>query len=140
MPAAVLFEIGIDGIPNERCSRGLCLFRQGIKSFNLIVIHIDKRAHDASIDMHIEYHIAFHAIKASHGRMRRVAAHGINRDPARSSQGHFAKPSGLRRLTFMLLTSRPWTAMTKVLPILTARVSTFLNIFPGLKAEDFQEG
>lgn len=35
---------------------------------------------------------------------RRIAARGIYRDPVRSSHGHFVKASGLRWLSFMVLT------------------------------------
>ena len=50
---------------------------------------------------------------------RRIAARGIYRDPVRSSHGHFVKASGLRWLSFMLLTPLPWTGLTRALPVLT---------------------
>lgn len=50
---------------------------------------------------------------------RRIAPRGIYRDPVRSSRGHFVKASGLRWLSFMVLTPLPWTAVTKALPVLT---------------------
>lgn len=50
---------------------------------------------------------------------RRIAARGIYRDPVRSSHGHVVKASGLRWLSFMLLTPLPWTGLTKALPVLT---------------------
>ena len=37
----------------------------------------------------------------------RIKARGIYRDPIRSSHGHFVKASGLRWLSFMLLTPIP---------------------------------
>ena len=39
---------------------------------------------------------------------RRITARGIYRDPVRSSHGHFVKASGLRWLSFMVLTPLPW--------------------------------
>ena len=39
----------------------------------------------------------------------RISARGIYRDPVRSSHGHFASTSGLRWLSFMLLTPLPYT-------------------------------
>ncbi|WP_292572443.1 transposase [Mesorhizobium sp.] len=50
---------------------------------------------------------------------RRISARGIYRDPVRSSHGHFVKASGLRWLSFMVLTPVPWTSLVKALPILT---------------------
>ncbi|MFB9985555.1 transposase, partial [Mesorhizobium kowhaii] len=44
---------------------------------------------------------------------------GIYRDPVRSSHGHFVKASGLRWLSFMVLTPVPWTSLVKALPVLT---------------------
>jgi hypothetical protein len=38
----------------------------------------------------------------------RIEARGTHRDPVRSSHGHFAKASGLRRLCLMLLAPVPW--------------------------------
>ena len=37
----------------------------------------------------------------------RIAARGIYRDPVRSSHGHFVTTSGLRWLSFMILTPVP---------------------------------
>ncbi len=48
-----------------------------------------------------------------------IRARGIYRDPVRSSHGHFVKTSGLRWLSFMLLTPLPWLPGCKALPILT---------------------
>jgi hypothetical protein len=50
---------------------------------------------------------------------RRITARGIYRDPVRSSHGHFVKASGLRWLSFMVLTPVPWTRLIKALPVLT---------------------
>jgi hypothetical protein len=50
---------------------------------------------------------------------RRIAARGIYRDPVRSSHGHFVKASGLRWLSFMVLTPVSWTRLIKALPVLT---------------------
>jgi hypothetical protein len=50
---------------------------------------------------------------------RRISARGIYRDPVRSSHGHFVKASGLRWLSFMVLTPVPWTSLVKALPVLT---------------------
>ncbi|WP_341897187.1 transposase [Sphingobium sp. YR657] len=50
---------------------------------------------------------------------RRINARGIYRDPVRSSHGHFVKTSGLRWLSFMVLTPVSWTSLIKALPILT---------------------
>jgi hypothetical protein len=41
-------------------------------------------------------------------RGKRIRAKGIYRDPVRSSKGHFAKASGLRWLSLMLLVPIPW--------------------------------
>ena len=49
----------------------------------------------------------------------RIRARGIYRDPVRSSHGHFVKSSGLRWLSFMLLTPLPWLPGIKALPVLT---------------------
>ncbi len=49
----------------------------------------------------------------------RIRARGIYRDPVRSSRGHFVKTSGLRWLSFMLLTPLPWLPGIQALPILT---------------------
>ena len=50
---------------------------------------------------------------------RRISARGIYRDPVRSSHGHFVKASGLRWLSFMVLTPVPWARLIKALPVLT---------------------
>ena len=50
---------------------------------------------------------------------RRISARGIYRDPVRSSHGHFVKASGLRWLSFMVLTPVSWTSLVKALPVLT---------------------
>jgi hypothetical protein len=49
----------------------------------------------------------------------RIAARGIYRDPVRSSHGHFVKASGLRWLSFMVLSPVPWAKYIKALPVLT---------------------
>ena len=49
----------------------------------------------------------------------RIAARGIYRDPVRSSHGHFVKASGLRWLSFMILSPVPWAKCVKALPVLT---------------------
>jgi hypothetical protein len=49
----------------------------------------------------------------------RIRARGIYRDPVPSSHGHFVKASGLRWLSFMVLTPVPWTRLIKALPVLT---------------------
>ena len=49
---------------------------------------------------------------------RRISARGIYRDPVRSSHGHFVKASGLRWLSFMVLTPVPWAKLVKALPVL----------------------
>ena len=49
----------------------------------------------------------------------RIRARGIYRDPVRSSHGHFVKASGLRWLSFMVLTPVSWTSLIKALPVLT---------------------
>lgn len=53
-------------------------------------------------------------------RAARIAAKGIYRDPVRSSHGHFAKASGLRWLSLMLLAAVPWAGQIWALPFLTA--------------------
>jgi len=50
---------------------------------------------------------------------QRIAARGIYRDPVRSSHGHFVKASGLRWLSFMVLSPVPWARCIKALPVLT---------------------
>src|SRR5688500_4741863 len=49
----------------------------------------------------------------------RIRALGIYRDPVRSSHGHFVKVSGLRWISFMVLTPVSWTSLIKALPVLT---------------------
>jgi len=53
-------------------------------------------------------------------RGRRIGAKGVDRDPVRSSKGHFVKASGLRWLGLMLLVPRPWAGRVWALPFLTA--------------------
>ncbi|MBX6375185.1 MAG: transposase [Acetobacteraceae bacterium] len=48
-----------------------------------------------------------------------IRAKGIDRDPVRSSHGHFAKASGLRWLCVMLLAPVPWAGCVWGLPVLT---------------------
>jgi DDE superfamily endonuclease len=48
-----------------------------------------------------------------------IRARGINRDPVRSSQGHFVKASGLRWLSAMLLAPVPFADRILALPVLT---------------------
>tara|TARA_R110002049_G_scaffold106640_2_gene254107 strand:+ start:3520 stop:4902 length:1383 start_codon:yes stop_codon:yes gene_type:complete len=50
---------------------------------------------------------------------RRITVRGIYRDPVRSSHGHFVKASGLRWLSFMVLTPVPWAGVVKALPVLS---------------------
>ena len=50
---------------------------------------------------------------------RKITARGIYRDPVRSSHGHFVKASGLRWLSFMVLTPVPWAGVVKALPVFT---------------------
>src|SRR5512144_2141982 len=49
---------------------------------------------------------------------RKIAARGIDRDPVRSSHGHFVKASGLRWLRLMLLAPIPWAGRVWALPFL----------------------
>jgi hypothetical protein len=49
----------------------------------------------------------------------KIAAKGIYRDAVRSSHGHFAKASGLRWISMMLLTEIPWAARVWALPFFT---------------------
>ena len=49
----------------------------------------------------------------------KIKAKGIYRDPVRSSRGHFAKASGLRWISLMLLSSIPWAHRVWALPFLT---------------------
>src|SRR4028118_487632 len=52
-------------------------------------------------------------------RGKKIAAKGIYGDPVRSSHGHFAKASGLRWLSLMLLVDIPWAGRVWALPFLT---------------------
>src|SRR3954470_22961306 len=49
----------------------------------------------------------------------RIKARGIDRDPVRSSHGHFVKASGLRWLSVMVLAPIPWAGCVWALPFLT---------------------
>jgi hypothetical protein len=49
----------------------------------------------------------------------RINARGIDRDPVRSSKGHFVKTSGLRWLSLMVIVPIPWAARRWALPFLT---------------------
>src|SRR5215212_2918365 len=53
-------------------------------------------------------------------RGKRIGAKGIYRDPVRSSHGHFAKASGLRWLSLVLLVPISWAGRIWALPFLTA--------------------
>ncbi|KAA0113529.1 hypothetical protein CIW48_29515 [Methylobacterium sp. P1-11] len=55
-------------------------------------------------------------------RGKRIAARGIYRDPARSSDSHFVKASGLRWMSLMVLATVPWAGRVWALPLLTALV------------------
>jgi hypothetical protein len=50
---------------------------------------------------------------------KKIQARGIYRDPVRSSRSHFVKTSGLRWLSFMILSPVPWAKCVKALPVLT---------------------
>lgn len=50
---------------------------------------------------------------------QRITARGIYRGPIRSSDGHFVKASGLRWLSFMVLSPVPWAKCIKAMPVLT---------------------
>src|SRR3954447_2362902 len=50
----------------------------------------------------------------------KISARGIDRDPVRSSRGHFVKASGLRWVSVMLLAPVPWAGRIWGLPFLTA--------------------
>jgi DDE superfamily endonuclease len=50
---------------------------------------------------------------------RRIRARGIDRDPVRSSHGHFVKASGLRWLSVMPAVPVPWAGRAWALPFLT---------------------
>jgi len=52
-------------------------------------------------------------------RGRLIKAKGIYRDPVRSSKSHFVKCSGLRWISFMLLTPISWANRVWALPFLT---------------------
>ena len=52
-------------------------------------------------------------------RGAKIKAKGIYRDPVRSSHSHFAKASGLRWLSLMLLAPIPWAKRVWALPFLT---------------------
>ena len=49
----------------------------------------------------------------------KIRARGIDRDPVRSSRGHFVEASGLRWLSLMLLTPVPWAGRVWALPFLS---------------------
>ena len=49
----------------------------------------------------------------------RIRGCGIDRDPVRSSHGHFVKASGLRWISLMLLALIPWDGSVLALPFLT---------------------
>jgi hypothetical protein len=51
---------------------------------------------------------------------QKISAHGIYRDPIRSSNSHFVKTSGLRWMSLMLLAKVSWTKRIWALPVLTA--------------------
>jgi hypothetical protein len=53
-------------------------------------------------------------------RGKRIGAKGIYRDPVRSSKSFFAKATGLRWLSLMLLVPIPWAGRVWALPFLTA--------------------
>lgn len=53
-------------------------------------------------------------------RGAQIKAKGIYRDPVRSSHSHFAKASGLRWLSLVLLAPVPWAKRVWALPFLTA--------------------
>jgi hypothetical protein len=50
---------------------------------------------------------------------RKIAARGIYHDAVRSSSSHFAKTSGLRWISLMLLTPIPWAQRVWALPVMT---------------------
>ena len=50
---------------------------------------------------------------------QKIDARGIYRDPTHSSRGHFVKTSGVRWLSFTLLTPLPWKTGIKALPFQT---------------------
>ncbi len=53
-------------------------------------------------------------------RGTKIAAAGIDRDPVRSSHGHFVKVRGLRWISLQLLAPIPWAGHVWALPFLTA--------------------
>ena len=53
-------------------------------------------------------------------RGEKMIAHGISRDPGRSSRSHFVKARGLRGWSWMLLGPIPWAHRVWALPFLTA--------------------
>jgi DDE superfamily endonuclease len=53
-------------------------------------------------------------------RGKRIVAKGVYRDPVRSSKSFFAKTTGLRWLSLMLLAPIPWAGRVWALPFLTA--------------------
>jgi DDE superfamily endonuclease len=58
-------------------------------------------------------------------RGARIEAKGIHRDPARSSRGHFAKASGLRRPPLALLAPVPYASRVWALPFLTVLAARY---------------
>ena len=50
---------------------------------------------------------------------KRIAAKGVYRDAVRSSQSHFVKAMGLRRISLMWLVRIPWAGRVWALPFLT---------------------
>jgi len=48
-----------------------------------------------------------------------ISAAGIDRDPVRSSQGHFVKARALRGVSLLLLVPLPWANLTGALPVLS---------------------
>ena len=53
------------------------------------------------------------------GVSRRIKARGIRRDPVRSSDAHFVKTSGLRRMSPQPPVPIPWVGRVWALPVLT---------------------
>ena len=53
-------------------------------------------------------------------RGKKITAKGIYRDAVRSSESHFAKASGLRWVSLMVLSWIPWAQRVWALPVLTA--------------------
>jgi len=49
----------------------------------------------------------------------KIKAHGLYRDPVRSSRDHFVRTSGLRWLSLMIMVPVPWAARRWALPFLT---------------------